>query len=84
MSKLLYCVKIWLFRAQFRLTAREETAVRDVSLFGCLLYTKAWILCSKPAAAPNNDLSFLKVAKNYEAINKGISKAAVEAFLRHL
>ena len=72
MSKLLYCVKIWLFRAQFRLTAREETAVRDMSLFGCLLYTKAWTLCSKPAAAPNNDLSFLKVAKNYEAVNKGI------------
>jgi len=52
-----------------------------MNLFCCLLYTKAWTLCSNPAAAPTNDLSFLKMAKSYETINKGISKAAVEAFL---
>ena len=38
----------------------------------------------KPSAAPTNDLSFLKMAKSYEITNKGISRAAVEAFLRHM
>lgn len=84
MAKLLYCMKVWMFKKQFKLTAREETALRDMSLFGCLLYTKAWTVCSSPATAPANDLGFLKSAKSYEMINKGISSAAVKAFLRHL
>lgn len=73
-----------MFRQQFRLTAREETALREISLFGYLLYTKAWTLCTNPAAAPANDLHFLKSAKNYETVNKGISSVAVKSLLRHL
>ncbi|XP_076849024.1 beta-ureidopropionase isoform X1 [Brachyhypopomus gauderio] len=84
MAKLLYCMKIWLFKEQFKLTAREETSLRDMSLFGCLLYTKAWTLCPKPASAPANDLAFLKLIHQYANVNKGISTAAVKAFLRHL
>jgi hypothetical protein len=30
MSKVLYSLKIWLFRAQFKLTPREENGLRDV------------------------------------------------------
>ena len=48
------------------------------------MYTKAWTLCPSPATAPANDLGFLKLAKKYETINKGISRAAVQVFLRHL
>jgi len=79
MAKLLYCVKIWMFKQQFRLTAREETGLREMSLFCCLLYTKAWTVCSSPATAPANDLVFLKLAKMYETINKDISSAAVNS-----
>jgi len=84
MAKLLYCLKIWMFKQQFKLTASEETALREMSLFGSLFYTKAWTLCTNPATAPANDLCFLKLVKKYESINKNISSAAVQAFLRHL
>jgi hypothetical protein len=77
-------MKIWMFKQQFKVTAHEETALREISLFGCMLYTKAWTLCPNPTTAPANDLEFLKLAKNYETIYKGISSAAVTAFLRHL
>jgi len=72
MAKLLYCVKIWMFKQQFRLTAAEATRLREISLFGCLLYTKAWTLCPNAAAAPANDLLFLKSVKQYKNINKGM------------
>jgi len=84
MAKLLYSLKVWMFKKQFKLTAREETALREMNLFGCLLCTKAWTVCESPTAAPGNDLNFLKLVKKYEAINKGISNAAVRALLRHL
>jgi hypothetical protein len=84
MAKLLYSVKIWMFKQQFKLTNHEEASLRDMSLFGCLLYTKAWTLCPIPASAPANDLKFLKLVHSYEKVNKGISTAAVKAFLRHL
>ena len=84
MAKLLYSVKIWMFKQQFKLTAREETSLREMSLFGCLLYTKAWTLCTRSAAAPANDLAFLKSILEYKTVNKKISDAAIKAFCRHL
>lgn len=84
MAKLLYCMKIWMFKKQFRLTTREEAALRNMSLFCSLLYTKQWTLCPNAASSPANDLSFLKLITRYNDINAGISNAAVQAMLRHL
>lgn len=84
MAKALYAMKVWMFRDQFRLTAREEKSLRDVSLFAALVYTKAWTSCQSAIAAPSNDLCLLKCLVKYKLINEGISTAASKAFSRHL
>lgn len=84
MAKILYSIKIWMFREQFRLTAREEKSLRDISLFATLLYTAAWISCPNPITAPSNDLRLLKSLLKYKEVNEVISAAATKALSRHL
>jgi hypothetical protein len=43
MAKLLYAMKIFLFRDILKLTTINETQLRRFVQFGALLYTKAWI-----------------------------------------
>jgi len=84
MAKALYTIKVWMFKDQFKLTACEEKAHRDVSLFATLVYTKAWTSCPNTTAAPSNDLILLKSLVKYKAINAGISTAASKALSRQL
>lgn len=41
MSKNIYCLKIYLFRSQFKLTAKELDCIRDFSIFVVKLYIRA-------------------------------------------
>lgn len=41
MSKIIYTFKTWMFRNQFRLTAREKNGLRDLCIFYALLYVRA-------------------------------------------
>jgi hypothetical protein len=87
MSKLIYAIKIFLFRKQnsiFNLTKREETQLQRFVLFGALLYTKVWIEAPLAAEAPRNDLNFWLNLKKYEAIDSEISIAARMVLERHL
>jgi hypothetical protein len=84
MAKILYAIKVWMFRDQFRLTNREEKSIRDISLFGSLLYIKAWISSPDPTSAQSNDLALLKAVVEYSEIDDGISTAATKALSRHL
>ena len=84
MAKVLYSIKIWLFRGQFHLTQREEKGLRDMCLFASLAYAKAWITCPTAMSAPKNDLNFLKQLVSYAVVNEGVSSAALTAFKRHL
>jgi hypothetical protein len=87
MSKLIYAIKIFLFRKQnsiFNLTKREETQLQWFVLFGALLYTKVWIEAPLAAEAPRNDLNFWLNLKKYEAIDSEISIAARMVLERHL
>lgn len=40
MAKAIYCLKIFLFRSQFNLTAKELNGIRDISIFVVKLYIK--------------------------------------------
>lgn len=48
------------------------------------VYVKPWLSCSLAVKAPNQDLRFLKALKEYEAIDKLISEAALSKFNQHL
>ena len=48
MSKVLYAIKIWMFRGQFKLTKGEETGLRDIAVFSVHIYLKAWMMVIQP------------------------------------
>ena len=40
MSKVMYSLKVWMFRSQFVLTPKEEEGLREVCIFVVRLYLK--------------------------------------------
>lgn len=59
MAKVLYAIKLWLFRQQFKLAAREEKGVRDLALFAVRVYLKAWFTAPSAVTAPLSDLQLM-------------------------
>lgn len=84
LSKALYAIKIWLFRAQFKLTAHEERGMREVSLFVVTVYLEAWFSSSIPTEAPRRDLDLMKRLIKYGEVNEKISRATSNKFRNHL
>ena len=82
MSRVLYCYKIWIFRAQFKLKKTEESALFQFLLFVSDVYVKAWFEAPLATKAPVNDLLFIKQVTVYS--NAIIKQAALTAFSRHL
>lgn len=84
MSKLIYCLKIFLFRSQFTLTARESSAIREITIFIVRFYIKAWFMAPSSIMAPYNDLNLYKDLSRYSTINKEVSTAACKSLSGHL
>lgn len=84
MSKKIYCLKIYLFRSQFKLTAKELDCIRDFSIFVVKLYVRAWFGCTNAIQCPNQDLSLLRDAFQYAKIDKVVSNAVIEKIKNHL
>lgn len=84
MAKAIYCLKIYLFREQFRLSIRELNDIRDICSFIVRLYVKAWFSAPIATAAPNFDLNFLISLYNYGTTDKEISTATVKKMCGHL
>lgn len=82
MGKIIYSLKIYLFRQQFKLTKTELNGLHRFVLFAISTYVPAWVTAPNAVAAPGNDLKFLKKIVTYA--DRGISKAATAAFLNHL
>lgn len=84
MSKVIYSLKIWMFKAQFKLTPAEERGLRDVCVFAVRVYLKAWISAPQASRAPYNDLLLLNLLLEYSSIHSAISKATSHKFSNHL
>ncbi|KAL4104535.1 hypothetical protein QTP88_019830 [Uroleucon formosanum] len=84
MAKAIYSLKIYLFREQFRLTVKEETALRNICIFIIRLYIKSWFDAPSAIKAPFQDLTFIKNLLNYIAIDKDTSQIAIKKFCSHL
>ena len=82
MSKVIYSLKIFLFRKQFSLTPGQENAIRDICLFIIHLYVEAWFRCTFAVEAPYNDYIFLKKLAEYP--DADVSRAALNKFCGHL
>src|SRR6218665_403014 len=77
MAKLIYSLKISIFRSQFKMTARELSALGEFCVFVVKVYLKAWY---SAVSAPRNDLQLIRDLYGYRNINAAISKAAFKSF----
>lgn len=84
MARAIYSLKIFLLKRQFKLSAKEGQALRDISLFISTIYVKPWLQCGLAVKAPNQDLCFIKSLKDYEKVDAIISQAALSKLCQHL
>lgn len=84
MSKIIYSLKIYLFRDQFQLSPEEIDNFKEMCLFASLIYIKAWIQCPLASDAAVNDLNFFKQLKKYAVVSETVSDTAIEKFENHL
>lgn len=84
MAKLIYCLKIYLFRFECEVEEKVLDALRDFNLFIVIVYVKYWFKCPSSTSAPYNDLSLVKDILAYKEINESIANAAFSSFQNHL
>lgn len=69
MAKLIYCLKIYLFRFECKVDAKVLEVLRDFNLFTVIAYVKYWFKCPSSISAPYNDLNSESL-KRYHFIQK--------------
>ena len=84
MARVIYSLKIHLFREQFHASNRDKRGIERFVLFALQLYVPAWYEAPVATSAPQNDLSYMKALLRYKDQDPAISKAAATVFGRHL
>lgn len=84
MAKGIYCLKMYLFRQEFKLTNNEVNSIFHFNLFLIKCYARFWFSAPNANEAPLNDIMFLRTCYEYRTINEMISNSAIQKFLRHL
>lgn len=84
MSKAIYCLKIYFFQDQFKLTQKERSGISDICLFIVKLYIKAWFNAPYANKAPFLDLELCKELIEYKNIDKEISEVSRNKLINHL
>ena len=86
MAKMIYALKMWMFRGQLNLTKREERGLRRISVFAARIYVKFWIEAPLAAKAPLNDLCLLKALCTYgeTAADEELGETVLQKLNNHL
>ena len=84
MAKLIYNLKIFLFRSQFRLTSREMSSLGHFNTFILKVYLNSWFTAPCATSAPLNDLKLLNQLEIYKETHEVVAKAAIHSFSGHL
>lgn len=84
MSKVIYSMKIWMFKQQFKLTISEERGLRDICCFAVEIYVKFWFMAPSPNLAPRLDLQLLKSLVKYKENHEIIASTALKKFSNQL
>ena len=84
MAKGIYCLKMFLFREQFKLTTAEQQALRRICLFTVTISVKAWFTAPNTCDAPLNDLCLLQTLESFAAVDCQLSDAAMKKMKSHL
>ncbi|XP_050547295.1 uncharacterized protein LOC126908982 [Daktulosphaira vitifoliae] len=84
MAKSLYCLKLFLFRHQFKITQREDKCLKRFCCFIIKCYPESWFLCSNAPTFTMNDIGFLKKLYFYKNDDKEVAEKAIMKFINHL
>lgn len=84
MAKIIYILKIYLFRAQFNLTDEQLVDIRRFICFVTKIYIYHWYSCSNGVVAARNDLQLIKEILEYRDIDEVIARAALKKISQHL
>lgn len=84
MAKIIYCLKMFLYRYQLKLPKEKTDRLVRFNVFVVKIYLKKWFVSPNAAKAPGSDLEMLKVLKEYEVFDKDISNAVFKGCLPHL
>ena len=84
MAKIIYTLKIFIFRNEFPLNQEEYSSIRDTCVFLINIYIEPWILTPMAAMAPRVDLEFIKNIIHYKNVNEEISDVALKKIVNHL
>lgn len=84
MSKIIYALKIYLFREHFCLTDEENAGLLEFLLFSTLIYIQHWITSTDALDSPINDLAFIEKLDFYKQISPFVAVTAINSFYEHL
>jgi hypothetical protein len=84
MAKVIYCLKIFLFRSLFELKETEVSNLEHFTLIIIRVYLKVWYTSTDASGVPLNDLNFLKDLNNCGNSSNGIYKLALKVFSGYL
>ena len=84
LSKVIYSLKVYMFRSQFKLTPFGEKGLHKMSIFAVVIYLKAWFTAPLAASAARNDLHLLEDLYCYKQYDEAISKATGKKLEHHL
>ena len=69
MAKLIYVLKLYLFRVQLILLESEHESIIELCNFLIHIYVRAWFLCPMVTIAPAEDLDLLYRLELYKFVN---------------
>lgn len=85
MAKVIYSLKIYPFRKQFKAINRAEIrSLTDICIFIVKIYAKIWFTAPLAVKALYSDFTLLKKLQAYSEIDATISTAIMKKFVNHL
>lgn len=84
MCRIIYCLKIYLFRHQLTIDNEKLNDIRCFLVFVIKIYIRYWYQCTSAIMAPLNDFNMLKDVWNAREIIPEIANAVLRKFLNHL
>src|SRR4051812_47435313 len=69
MAKVIYVLKLLMFREYMKLKRSEEAGLREIALFIVLLYSRKWMETPRACDAAVNDRALLDDLLRYNTVN---------------
>lgn len=84
MAKAIYSLKMFMFREQIELTAKEKSGLADICVFIIRFYLVYWFRCVRAIEAPFRDLTLLRDIRLTRKTDSDLSDEIVRKFINHL